>query len=204
MTRLPQLEAQLVAAAARPRAKRRVRLAGAVALGLAACVVAALLLAPRSEPQRRDQPVNLPETVPAATLVKAGKLARMPIPPDSKLRDDEIVPVARQEMARVPYPPGVRDEFDYFARRRAMLNSSAAVRASVEYHAYCSWVRYWVSGADRAGAAAVLAHVPYWPLIRRPDNHRPPAFQKMIAAAARDGDEARMRYEATTNCRAVR
>jgi hypothetical protein len=204
MTRLPQLEAQLVAAAARPRARRRLRVAGVAALAVAACILAALLLAPSSEPERRERPVAVPETVPAETLVKAQRLARLPVPPDSRIRDDQVVSVARQEMARMPYPPGMRDEFDYFAHRRNLTNSSSAVRGSVEYHAYCAWVRYWLSGPDRAGAAAVLAHVAYWPLMRRPGDHRPAWFQLMIARSARKGDEARMRHEATTNCRVVR
>jgi hypothetical protein len=200
MSRLPQLEAQLVAAAGKrhPRVRRPLLLAGALAV--AACVAVALLLAPSSAPQRHDRPVTLPETVPAATLVKAAKLAKMPAPQESKLRDDQMVPVARDEMAKVPFPPGVRDEFDYFAHRRTLLYSAVAVRGAVQYHAYCAWVRYWVNGADRAGATAVLVHVPYWPLMRQGKPRRPSWFYRMIARVARAGDEARMRQEATTNC----
>jgi hypothetical protein len=203
VSRLPQLEAQLVAAAAarRPRARRPLLIA-AGALAVAACVIVALLLAPTSRPQRRDRPVAIPETVPASTLVKARKLTRMPKPPDVKIRDDQIVAVARRAMALMPYPPGMRDEFDWFAHRRVLSNSSGAVRGAVEYHAYCSWVRYWVSGADRAGATAVLEQTPYWPMLLQRGHVT--YWHKKITNAAREGDVVTMRREATLNCRAVR
>ncbi len=42
--------------------------------------------------------------------------------------------------------------------------------------------------------------VPYWPGIRRPDNHRPPYWQKKIATAAREGDMPTVGLEAGGNC----
>src|SRR5262245_30179300 len=108
MTRLPQLEAQLVAAAATrpPRAKRPLVFAGG-ALVAAACVAALLLLVPGSKP--RERPAHVAETVPAATLVKARALAASPLPADGAVPDSRLAATARQTMAGIPYPPGVRD-----------------------------------------------------------------------------------------------
>jgi hypothetical protein len=92
------------------------------------------------------------------------------------------------------------DRYDW-KRNAWQIRTMLELQAPVQYHAYCLWVRYWVTGADRAGATAVLAHVPYWPGIRRPDTHRPPYWQLKIAAAAREGDTATMRQEAGANCK---
>ena len=105
-------------------------------------------------------------------------------------------------MALMPYPPGMRDEFDYFAHRRSLLNSSAAVRGIVEYHAYCAWVRYWVYGSDRAGATTVLEQTPWWPMLIQKGHVT--YWHRMIRDAARDGEVAEMQQEADGNCRAVR
>jgi hypothetical protein len=198
MTRLPQLEAQLVAAAARPRAKRRMRLAGAAALALAACVAAALLLAPRSEPQRRDRPVAVPQTVPAAALVKARALAKAPLPRPAKPQPGRLNAQARRMMARTPYPPGMTDHYNWDKRPWA-YPTTLALQGSVERHAYCLWMIYWVGGADRAGAAAVLEQSLHWPTQRQKDNHLT-YFQNKIQTALRERDMAVLGQEAS-NCK---
>jgi hypothetical protein len=198
MSRLPQLEAQLLAAAAgrRPRARRRL-LVGAGVLAIAACVVIALLLAPVSEPQRRDRPVSQPVTVPAATLVKARALAQMSRPPRTNVADDRVAAEAKRLMAQTPYPPGVRDPLDW-SDATLDIHNTFDVQSTIEYRAYCFWVKYWVNGADRAGATAVLEQTPYWPTMRR--NDRPKYWQKKIWNAAREGDAAAMRQEVRVNC----
>jgi hypothetical protein len=199
VTRLPQLEAQLVAAAAgRPRARRPL-LIGAGVLAVAACLLAALLLAPASEPQRRERPVTVPETVPAATLVQARALAQLPRPRDVNLRADQLAATARQAMVQVPYPPGMSDHYDWFAHRGSIVHTSAAVQANVEYRAYCMWITYWVRGADRAGAAAVLEQTPHWPMLRQKDNHLT-YWQNKIQTALRKHDTAVLRAEAVGGC----
>jgi hypothetical protein len=200
VSRLPQLEAQLVAAAGRRRPRvRRPLLLAAGALAVAACALAALLLATASKPQRRERPVAVPETVPAATLVRARELAKTPVPKEAKIPAGRIVAEARRMMAQMPYPPGMSDRFDW--RRNAWkFKTVLELRGSVEYHAYCTWVTYWVRGADRPGATAVLAETPYWPLLRRPGDHRPTYWHNKIATAAREGDMAVMRQEALANC----
>jgi hypothetical protein len=164
-------------------------------------VLAALLVAPGSAPQRRDRPVAVPQTVPASTLVKARKLAKTPAPKEVKLRDDQLDAAAKRAMAQTPYPPGTADHFDWYGHRRSLMNSLLAVQGSVEYRAYCLWVRYWVYGADRAGATAVLEQTPYWPLLLR--NGHVTYWNKKIKNAARVGDVATMRQEADTNCTRV-
>jgi hypothetical protein len=198
LTRLPQLEAQLVAAAGkrRPRARRPLLFAGG-ALAVAACVAAALLLAPESEPQRRERPVTAPETVPAATLVKARALAAAPPSKRVAVPDGELAAAARRTMERIPYPPGVRDRFDW-ARRTYSINYSDDLEQLAEYRSYCLWLRYWLAGTDRAGAAAVIAEVPRWPMQRRSVIHR------AILTAVRDGDVAPIEREVAANCSGAR
>ena len=198
MTRLPQLEAQLVAAAARPSTKRRVRVAGVVALALAACVAAALLLAPGSEPQRRERPVAVPQTVPAAALVKARALAAAPVPRAVKISGDRLNEEARRMMAWTPHPPGMRDHYNWEKRPWA-YPTTLALQGSVERHAYCLWMIYWVDGADRAGATAVLEQSLHWPTQRQKDNHLT-YFQNKIQTALRERDTAVLGQEAS-NCK---
>lgn len=204
MSRLPQLEAQLVAAAGarRPRARRPLLIA-AGALAVAACAIVALLLAPASEPQRHDRPVTVPQTVPAATLVKARALTKKRTPLSRKVPDDKIVAVAKQAMAQTPYPPGMSDHFDFLGNKVNFRNNVLAIYASVEGHAYCFWVRYWVHGADRASATAVLEQIPYWPTQRGKDNSLT-YWQVKILTAARTGDVKEMQAEANASCSRVR
>jgi hypothetical protein len=200
MTRLPQLEAQLIAAAGsrRARMRRRPALIAAGALVAAASVVLALLLAPGPSTER---PVAVPQTVPAATLVKARALAEQRRPLSRRVRDDQIAAVVKQARARTPYPPGMSDRFDYFRHRRNFNNNVLAIHASIERRAYCLWIRYWVQGADRAGAAAVLAQYPHWAATRQKDNHLT-YFQNKIETALRTHDMAVLGQEAS-NCAAV-
>ena len=202
MSRLPQLEAQLVAAAARQRRPRPaigLRVASG-ALAAAACVVVALLLlTPGAKP--REQPVQAPETVPASTLVQARALAEMSPPRNTFVRDAMVLPVAQRVMAHTPYPPGMSDHFDWAAHTYS-LNHAAEVQSLVEYRSYCLWLKYWLTGADRAGAAAVLAQVPRWPTQRQTDKYES-AFQREIQTAVQGGDVARVRREAEMNCQRV-
>ena len=166
MTRLPQLEAQLVAAAGvrRPRARRPL-LITAGALAVAACVIAALLLAPASEPQRRERPVTVPETVPAATLVKARALTKQPAAAASE-GPGRGSPRRRSELWRRRHiHRALSDHFDWAERVRLPDNPRAFSAPSSTR--VLPLGQYWVHGADRAGATAVLAQIPYWPTQRR-------------------------------------
>jgi hypothetical protein len=200
LSRLPQLEAQLVAAAARrPRSRVGPRVAGG-ALAAAACVLAAvLLLTPGPKP--RDQPVQATETVPPSTLVQARALAAMAPPRNTFVRDAMVAPVAKRVMAQTPYPPGMSDHFDWRAHGYG-LNHAAEVQRMVEYRAYCLWLKYWLTGTDRAGAAAVLAEVPSWPTQRQTDKYES-SFQREIQAAVEGGDVVRVKREADLNCQRV-
>jgi hypothetical protein len=195
MSRLPQLEAQLVAAAGGRRSRaRRPLLIGAGALAVAACVIAALLLAPASEPQRRERPVTVPETVPAATLVEARALAEKPLARSVKIPDDRLPAEAKRFIAQTPYPPGMSDDHDW-AKVKRTINTAVDLQVSVEYRAYCMWLNYWVTGADRAGASAVLEQVPRWPTQRQKDHHLT-YWQNKILTQMRKGDVAAMRESA--------
>jgi hypothetical protein len=196
MTRLPQLEAQLVAAAAsrHPRSRRPVLIAAA-ALAIAASVLVALLLAARPAPER---PVTVPETVPAATLVKARALAKAPIPREARLPRDRLPAELTRIKAQTPYPPGTSDHFDW-VKNAWKFRTTLALQGSVEYRAYCLWVKYWVTGNDRAGATAVLDQYSEWPTQRQ----QPVYWQRKIQTAARNGDVTVMRQEAGASCSRV-
>lgn len=198
MTRLPQLEAQLVAAAAKRRPRPGLRIAGAAALAVAACIAAALLLAPSSEPQRLDRPVAAPETVPAATLVKARALAHMPVPSRARIPADRVLAEAKRARAQTPYPPRVSDPYDW-AKNKWRFRNAFEVHNNVEYIAYCLWIHYWVNGADRAGAGAVLEQYPYWPTRRGKDNSLT-YWQTKVLTAVRTRDAATMRSLADGEC----
>jgi hypothetical protein len=94
----------------------------------------------------------------------------MPDPRAVRIAADRLNEEATLMMARTPYPPGMSDRYDWEKRPWA-YKTTRPLQASVEHHAYCLWVRYWVGGADRAGAAAVLERSPHWPAQRQKDNH---------------------------------
>jgi hypothetical protein len=196
MPRLPQLEAQLIAAAGtrRSRMRRRPAVIAAGALAVAALVVVALLLATSAEPQRHERPAApVPAKVPAATLAKARALAGLPAAKDVELAPSEVPAAARRSMARIPYPPGARDRFNWH-RHAPNLHFSSEVERLAEFRSYCLWLRYWLAGADRAGATAVLAEVPRWPGERRS------VIQRSIFTALRDGDVRRITREIALSC----
>jgi hypothetical protein len=208
MSRLPTLEAQLVAAAARQQRARR-KAPRRIALGLLATAAAAaslLLFAPRRA--QETVPSERPVGVPAATLELSRALAAKPAP-DTDLRDAippaQLPAVAAGLMAQTPYPPGMRDDFDWAAtpsnpRSMESINFPKDVEFLVEYRSYCLWLKYWLAGADQAGAAAVIADIPRWPTQRQADGHEA-GYQRAIQAAVRDGDVAPVRREVELNCR---
>jgi hypothetical protein len=200
MTRLPQLEAQLVTAAGRQSRSRRPLLLAAGALAVAACVlVAALLLAPDSRP--REQPVQAPETVPAQTLVKARALREQPRLKSEALPVAELGAFAERQMAQIPYPPGLSDHFNWAARHD--IKRTDEIQGLAQYRAYCLWMQYWLRGADRAGASAVIATIPRWP-GQRQENGYETYWQRKLQTAVRTGDVATVRQEVVTNCDQVR
>lgn len=208
MSRLPQLEAQLVAAAAgRPRPRDwRPRIA--IGLVAAACAAVALLtVAPRREEAPAGEGVA---PVPAQTLERSRALAAAP-EPERNLREEiphaGLAGVAATLQARTPYPPGMRDDFDWAAtpadpQSMGSINFIADAQSLVEYRAYCLWLRYWVSaqGSPDAlgGANAVLADIPSWPTRRASDG-----YIERVIAAARRGDAAPVRHEIALNCAGV-
>jgi hypothetical protein len=212
VSRLPMLEAQLVAAAAgqRPRARARARGPRRIAIGLVAVAAAAaalLLFVPRREQAPATPPV---EGVPAATLVLSHALTTAPKPPRAphgRVRHEALPAVAAGIEARTPYPPGMRDHFDWAATpadpsAMSSINFRADVQALVEYRAYCLWLKYWLSGADMAGAASVIADIPSWPTRRQTDAYEL-RVQGAIQTAVRTGDAAPVRREVELNCRGV-
>jgi hypothetical protein len=203
VSRLPQLEAQLVAAAAssarrpRPSAPRRIAV-GLIATAAAAAAV--LLFAPR----REEIPV-VPAAagVPAQTLALSRALTESAPPPlTERVAREQLPEVAAAAQARTPYPPGMGDAFDWAAPAAVVADTRRAVQQMVEYRAYCLWLRYWIAGSDRAGATAVLTDVPRWPTQRQTD---PPEveFQARIVAAAQAGDVAAIQHEVDLNCTSV-
>jgi hypothetical protein len=207
VSRLPQLEAQLVTAAARrprPRAPRR------IAIGLAAAACAAALVL-QFAPRREDQvPATAPPGVPAQTLALSHALTAAPAPSrDARhpIPHLELPAVAAALEARTPYPPGVRDGFDWAAtpadpQSMASIDFHADVQSLVEYRSYCLWLKYWLAGEDTAGAAAVIADVPRWPTRRQTDPYEL-EVQARIQAAVRDGDVAPIQREVALNCRGL-
>jgi hypothetical protein len=200
VSRLPLLEAQLVDAAARRRRRRAPR---RIALGLAAaaCAAGALIaLAPLHDP---DEPVPVGRRVPAQTLALSRELTRMPRPPGhpgGRIPHGRLASVASEIAARTPYPPGMRDAFDWASTTDVRYRVD--VQRLVEYRAYCVWLKFWLTGSDRAAATVVIGEIPRWPTQRESDRHES-AFQRGIVDAARAGDTARIAREVDTNCRGV-
>jgi hypothetical protein len=208
VSRLPQLEAQLVDAAARRRRARapwRGRLA--VAVAAAACVAGVLVLLGRDDGARPSHlPAGVP-SVPAATLALARALAAAPAPAQGvRVAHARLAALASELESRMPYPPGLRDRFDWAATpsdpsAAGAINYRAEVQRMVEYRAYCLWLRYWVSAQGDAGALraadAVLDLVSRWP-TQRGDAHA-----AKIAAAARAGDVGAVKWELELNCHGV-
>ncbi len=214
MSRLPQLEAQLVAAAAatataRPRSRAPRRIAAGL-LASAAAAAALLVFAPR----RENVPAQVPDpvaTVPAATLARAHELTTEPKPVagrDGAIPQPQIAGVAAAIIARTPYPPGMRDHYDWgdpSAPVNSMDVGPETLESMIEYRSYCLWLRYWLTaqGTPAAqGAAAVIADVFQWPTQRQTDPYEL-KLQAAKLAAVQAGDVAPIRREVDLNCRSV-
>jgi hypothetical protein len=204
MSRLPQLEAQLVAAAATHRAASPWRGRIAALAAAATCAAAVLTLTARHSPAPA---VPAEPTVPPATLALSQALVAAPEPERNVfVAHAELPAVAAALMARTPYPPGLRDGFDWAATPRdphdmSSINYRDEVQRLVEYRSYCLWLRFWIRSQDvpdaLAGADTVLAQVPQWPTQRTDD------YARKIARAAQVGDAATIQHELDLNCRGV-
>jgi hypothetical protein len=222
MTRLPQVERELVAAAARLHEQPRVRavttggraarrLVPALIAGLA--VAGALLLASALRAPSDENEASPPPAVPAATIALSSELAKAPPAPPSgrlgadALRENRIAageqPALIAEIERqTPFPPDRLDTGDL-----AAVPFRNDLQALIEFRSACLWMQYWLAARDGGqaaaadGAAAVLADVPSWPTFEvSPDLH---AAYGTLAAAADAGDAAPILRDVRTNCHNV-
>jgi hypothetical protein len=209
VSRLPQLEAQLVAAAAAQQRRRRApapwRGRVAALAAAAACAAAVLLLAATRQEAPRPAAGGV-RPVPAETIERSHALAASAPPAHDPVSHAQLPAVAAELQARTPYPPGMHDDFDWSAtpadpRSPTSINFLPETQRLVEYRSYCLWLRYWVSAQGDIeavnGADAVLADVPQWP-TQRGDSRA----GTVVAAAAR-GDVATVVGELQLNCRGV-
>jgi hypothetical protein len=227
MTRLPEIEHELVAAAARRygRSRRASLIAhrwtsgvrpGRVAV-IAMVVLVTLVVAVYSAGTPFDEHEaarpNADADVPAAALRLSRELTRAPAAPPSgrldaaELHENRIargqVPVVAQEIQRrIPYPPGRNDTYDWEKRPpdptgMASLDFRNDVQALIEYRASCIWLDYWLQ-TQHASATAVLSDIPQWPTFRTGETAK---HHEQLAAAARAGTAAPIRREVQANCR---
>jgi hypothetical protein len=214
MSRLPLLEAQLVAAAAAAHPRPKARAPRRIAAGLmaTACAAAALLI---FAPRRDAVPAQVADpfpTVPAATLARSRELTTEPKPvpgPDDAVPHAEVPAVVAGIMARTPYPPGMRDGYDWgspSAPLSSMNVGPSTLQSVVEYRSYCLWLKYWLAAqgvpAAEQGAAQVIADVFHWPTQRQTDPYEL-TVQADKLTAVQAGDVAPIRREVDLNCRSV-
>lgn len=212
MSRLPQLERDLVEAAARGRRRtfaallpRVVRPVLALA-ALAAVVAGIALAAAQQDPEREVTGGPGVERVPQETFAISEQLTRAePAGRRPPIAHEDLPAAAARFEARTPYPPGRRDDFDWAAtpadpRDPSSITAPSDVQSLVEYRAVCLWFRYWLDadGARHPGARAdavrILRDSRRWP-SRRSNDHRIP----IVEMAAR-GEAWAVRREIDVNC----
>ena len=203
MSTFPQLEEALEAAARRHYGRRRRRftwrrLTPAVAVATAAAAALIALpdgAAPPAPPERTAA------AVPPLTLARSHALTQAPLPRSSRTRvaHADLPAVAAELRRAIPYPPGVRDRFDWAATPEgpydlASLNYREDVQMLVEFRAACLWLQFWLAtdAPGRAAAATVLADVPDLPHQLRSATR----WGQIAAAAAREDAAAVAEYEA--------
>jgi hypothetical protein len=207
---LPQLRAALLIAAARGRPPRRPPLGVLVlALAIAGLALAAVTAWPDRGDERPAQAALVP--VPAETLAKSRALARAPrlVPTgrrarlgrDAFLRRDALPAFVAALRARLPYPPGTADHYD-FARVDGGRIERYLVEFVSQYRASCLWYRFWLE-ADAAGAAEaeegalrVLRDIPSWSAFASATTRR----AGDLARAAAAGSRQELRAHVDVNC----
>lgn len=208
MTLLPDLEAELVAAAGRRRRPRAVVIAALVAtvgVGLAIVAISPLEGSRQDAAQPRPQVPN----VPAATLKLSRALAmeqvRVPESVHERVLHRDLPGVAEQIELETPYPPGVKDTFDWAAtpndpQNMGSFNVRADVRSFIHFRAWCFWQSFWLQAHDAravqpaANAAQVLTDSTQW--VTKPGGPR----SRAIAEAARRNQPAPIRRYTELNC----
>lgn len=156
-----------------------------------------------------------------ATKDRSEQLAKEPTPPAGKFSSlgEQMVATAREVQAELPYPPGMRDEYDWSKYSiGATLGAGGEVRREIqlmsETRAKCIWLRYYVKAHDRGDrramtdAAGILARAPHWPATRRltersdPDDPNSGLSHDLAHAqmAARGELSGQMRHEIMLNC----
>jgi hypothetical protein len=175
MSTLPALEAALDEAAHRHYGARRRRSWRPPALASAVGAAALLLVLPG----RTGVPAQTPSPpVPAETLALSKALTQAPDMPGFRIDAPVIAHADLPAVAdgfedETPYPPGLRDRFDWLSTApgphdMASVNYARDVRSLVEWRAACIWLRYWLDSgaAQRQAAGSVLGDVPAWPALR--------------------------------------
>jgi hypothetical protein len=205
MSRLPQLEAQLVAAAGAPPRRSLVprRALAGLAVAAAAAGVALAVVPRRETPVAAPRPAAsvVPATVPAATIERSHAMTTETRAADAVLTPDQVPGVAAGFEASTPHPPGVTDGYDW-AHPKSPIARAADIQSLVEYRSYCMWLRYWVDGPDRAGAAQVLADFPRWPTQRTTDPYEGKLLNEKEDAIS-GGDVGAVQRELAMNCRGI-
>ena len=146
------------------------------------------------------------------TLERSRRLAVAPdLSASAGGRDDPIAhaqlpAVAGAAQAQVPYPPGMRDRFDWAAtpadpRDMGSVTALRDVQLMLQYRARCLWARFWLRahGAGSEGvteaATTVLAQSARWPALRTDER------AAALTRAARSRTPQMLRAYASSSCR---
>ncbi len=76
---------------------------------------------------------------------------------------DEVRRLADRVIATTPYPPGVKETFDFQSYRSgvdAKAEMGGSIEAFIQFRAQCYWREYWLS-AVRAGDESGRAAAPF-------------------------------------------
>jgi hypothetical protein len=213
MSRLPQLERDLVEAAGRGRRRRMaglvpriVRPALVVAL-LVGVVVGIGMAAGAGDPEREVGAGGL-QRVPEATFERSERLTRAETPredADARVPLRDFLSAVARVRDQTPYPPGRPDDFDWEntpedPRDMGSIRTLPAIQMVMEFRARCHWLRYWLDArtAGNAGvrgdAERIIHDIPAWPTLR----NSLPGDAALEAVEA--GDEARVRRDIGVNC----
>lgn len=210
MTIVPEAREQLLIAArqlsdvdAAPQPRRRrfaLKLAPvgiAVAIGAGGVAVASgVLSSALGESDRLTKAPVLSRTAPGAPAAVGTELERL----------------AAEVQAGLPYPPGMRDTYDWSRYPGgATLGTDVETRREVqlmsEFRANCLWQRYWLASdasGDAEGLAAatkILAQAPNWPAARTVSGG---GVLDRVAELATRGDAAALTANVDAACRNVK